>query len=139
MFYMSVQSAKHTANPNKIFHSHSLLIYTTCEKRTDKTKKRPASLQAIIYPPNGSKERQIPACMVAVVASMERKRYPTLQLDPTPTHQQSPLTHGIGTSDLTQQHKQAHDQDLDSRPAFEFALLKEHEQNAAREQPASTE
>jgi len=48
------------------------------------------------------------------------------------------LAHGIGTRYLTQQRKQAHDQDLDSRPAFEFALLKEHEQNAAQEQPAST-
>lgn len=87
----------------------------------------------MIYAPNRSTERHISSCMhgcnPSSFASMKRKRSPNSSTPTDPTH-----THG--TRDLTQQHKQAHDQDLDSRPAFEFALLKEHEQNAAQEQPA---
>lgn len=64
------------------------------------------------------------------------------QLTPAePTHS---LTHSWHQRDFTQPRKPAHDQDLDSWPAFdEFALLKEHawerKKNAAQEQPAASQ
>lgn len=94
---MSVQSTKHTSNLKKILHCHSLPIYyhTTCEKTIMGIAKRCCLTRSYHYhnhQTDRSKQRQILACMhgmdmVAVVASMERKR--------SPTHQHSPLTHGI--------------------------------------------
>ncbi|XP_062214255.1 uclacyanin-3-like [Phragmites australis] len=71
-------------------------------------------------------KRKIHACMGCNCCFHKKKRISKSPAKPTHSWQQS--------RDLT--NKQPHDQDLNSRPAFEFALLKEQEQKQHKNLPS---